>query len=166
MPRRVLAIAATLVLAAIVAGCGGAKHTPPAPTTAAATTTTTTSVAGTVSCKEIELDVGFISQLISNTVESITNSLHPKQLAHRTGVGRQSLLVAARLVERFHPPPSLALARTQLVHGLRRFAADFGRAQRSVQKNDIAKASQQLNDPAALAGVRRATAAIDRVCGH
>lgn len=162
MLRPVPAFVAALVLATILAGCGGAKH---APTTPKAPATTTSTLANTVACKEVELDVRFISQLISNTVESITNSLHPKELARRTGVGRQSLLVAARLVERFHPPPSLALARTQLVHGLQRYAADFGRAQRSVQNNDIAKASRQLSDPAALTQVRKATAAIDRACG-
>jgi hypothetical protein len=161
--RPLVAVAAALAAAAIAAGCGGANRTPTAPTSASSTTVTST--ADATACDEVELDVRFISQLISNTVEAITNSRHPKQLARRTGVGQQSLLVAVRLIDRFDAPPSLATPRAQLEHGLRRYAADFGRAQRSVAKNDIAEASRQLSDPVALAEVRRATAAIDRACG-
>jgi hypothetical protein len=157
--RGTLAAAATLAVASIAAGCGGAKHTPTATPPA-----TTTGLSTAAACSEAELDVRFISQLIGNTVEAMTNSLHPKQLARRTGVGRQSLLVAVRLMERFKAPPSLTHARTQLVDGLRRYAADFGRAQRSLEQNDVAKASRQLTDRAALAEVRAATAAIDRAC--
>jgi hypothetical protein len=153
MLRQALPLAASLAAAGLLAGCGGGTHSAP----------TTTHVSATA-CGEVELDVQFISQLISNQVEAMANSLHPKQLAKRTGTAQQSLLVAARLVKRFHAPPSLARARLQLVDGLERYAADFGRARRSVAKNKIAKASQQLADPVALAEIKEATKAIDRAC--
>jgi hypothetical protein len=157
MLRQALAVAAFLAVAALVAGCGGGTHKAAAPTTTAPRVST-------VACGEVELDVQFISQLISNQIEAMANSLHPKQLAKRTGVAQQSLLVAARLVKRFHAPPSLVRARAQLVDGLQLYAADFGRARRSVAKNDMATASQQLADPVALAEVKEATKAIDRAC--
>jgi hypothetical protein len=155
MLRQVLAIAAAAAVAALAAGCGGGTHQP---------ATTAKPLAGTVACQELELDVQFISQLISNNVEAITHSIHPKQLAHRTGVAHQSLLVAARLVERFRAPAALVHARAQLIDGLQRYAADFGRAQHSVAKNDLATASEQLVDPQALEEVKAATKEIDRHC--
>jgi hypothetical protein len=155
MLRQALPIAAALAVATLVAGCGGSSHKP----------ATTTQPVSSVACGEAVLDVRFISQLISNNVEAMANSLHPKQLARRTGTAQQSLLVAARLVKRFHAPPSLAHARAQLIDGLQRYAADFGDARRSVAKNDMATASQQLADPVALAEVKKATKAIDRICG-
>jgi hypothetical protein len=48
---------------------------------------------------------------------------------------------------------------------LRDFAADFGRAQRAVQRDDLRAASQALVDRPALAKVTEATRAIDRACG-
>ena len=54
----------------------------------------------------------------------------------------------------------------QLVFGLRQFAADFGRAQRSAARNDLATAATQLVDRPALANVTAATQAIDRACGR
>jgi hypothetical protein len=51
------------------------------------------------------------------------------------------------------------------VRGLRRFAADFGRAGASVARGDLATAAQQLVDRQALTLVKDATAKIDRACG-
>jgi hypothetical protein len=157
MLRQALPAAACLAVAALIAGCGDGMHP------AAAPTTTTPPVAA-AACGEVVLDVQFISQLISNNVEAMANSIHPKQLAERTGTAQQSLLVAARLVERFQAPPSLAHARAQLIHGLQLYAADFGRARRAVLKKDMANASQQLTDPVALGEVKEATKAIDHAC--
>jgi hypothetical protein len=154
MLRRALPIAAALAVSVLVAGCGGGKHDPAA----------TTRPVSAVACGEVVLDVRFISQLISNNVESMAHSLHPKQLARRTGTAQQGLLVAVRLVKRFHAPPQLARPRAQLVDGLRRYAADYGRARRAVLKDDMATASQELADPTALAEVKKATKTIDRIC--
>ena len=62
-------------------------------------------------------------------------------------------------------PKPLVAAKRQLVAGLRLFAADFGRAQISVEHDDIATAAQQLVDRPALAKVTTATQTIDRACG-
>ena len=148
-------VAAVLVASFLLAGCGGSGHDP----------ATTTHPVSAVACGEVVLDVRFISQLISNNVEAMANSLHPKELARRTGTAQQSLLVAVRLVKRFHAPPSLARARAQLIDGLQRYAYDFGQARQSVLKNDMATASQQLADQSALAEVRKGTKTINRICG-
>jgi hypothetical protein len=166
--RPALVIGATVAVAVLAAGCGGSGHGAPTTTdvpTTPATTTRPLSPAKAAACNDLVLDVQFISQLISNSVEAMATSVHPKQLAQRTGTGQQSLLVAVRLLERAGPDPSLALARAHLIDGLRRYAADFGRARSAVQANDMAKASAQLNDHHALSEVRAATKAIDKACG-
>src|SRR5215469_12710948 len=158
MLRPGLLLAVTLAVAAFAAGCGGGSH---ASTTASTTTGPRVSAAA---CGELRLDVQFISQLIENSVEAMATSVHPKQLAHRTAAGQQSLLVAVRLVERFKAPPALARPRMQLADGLRRYAADFGRARHAVAKTDMATASAQLNDLKALGEVKSATKTINRTC--
>lgn len=168
--RQTLALAAVVATAALVAGCGGSGHGTTAPTTTTPTTTTQGTLtavaqADPATCNELELDVQFISQLIENSVQAMATSIHPKQLAQRTSQGQQSLLVAVRLLERAGPGTSLALARAHLIDGLRRYAADFGRARHAVLENDMARASAELNDRHALSEVRAATKAINKACG-
>ena len=81
MLRQAFPAAACLALAALVAGCGGGMHPAAAPTTTAPRVSA-------AACGEVVLDVQFISQLISNNVEAMANSLHPKQLAE--GPARRS----------------------------------------------------------------------------
>jgi hypothetical protein len=164
--RRALSIGAIVSAAALAAGCGGGGHGTTAPTTTAPDTTVGTAPrADPATCSELGVDVQFISQLIENSVEAMATSIHPKQLAHRTAQGQQSLLVAVRLLERSGPDPTLALARAHLIDGLRRYAADFGRARHAVSKNDMVTASAQLNDRHALSEVRAAAKAINKACG-
>jgi len=105
-----------------------------------------------------------VSQLVSGSVELMTQSLHPQELAKRTGDTQRNLLYAAANLELMRVPDPLARSRRRLVLGLRRFAGDFGRARKSVERRDLAKAAQQLVDPAALAEVSAAAKTIDRAC--
>jgi hypothetical protein len=81
-----------LVLVLVLAGCGG-KHTtaaPPPPATTARTTTapaapTLTSAEDRVSCAVLVTKLRAVSQLVSGSVELMTQSLHPKELARLTG---------------------------------------------------------------------------------
>jgi hypothetical protein len=155
---------AVTALAAVLAGCGG-KTSAPTATTTASPAPTLTSASDLAACNALETSIRVVSQIVSNSVEAMTQSLHPKQLAKRTGVTQKNLLYAANLVSRIVPPRSLVQARRQLIAGLRQFAADFGRAQKSVARNDIAKASRQLVDRPALAKLTAATKKIDRACG-
>jgi hypothetical protein len=160
-----------LVLVLVLAGCGG-KHTtaaPPPPATTARTTTappapTLTSAEDRVSCAVLVTKLRAVSQLVSGSVELMTQSLHPRELARRTGDTERNLLYAAAALELMRVPDPLAQSRRRLVLGLRRFAGDFGRAKKSVQRGDIATAAQQLVDRPALAEVSAAAKKIDRAC--
>jgi hypothetical protein len=163
MRRGVVHALAVAALAAAVAGCGGGKSSSHAATTA--TAHTLTSPADVAACNELEANIRGISQLVSSSVEAMTQSLHPKELARRTGNTQKNLLYAAVVLTQIQAPSSLAQAKLRLIAGLRRFAGDFGRARASVARNDIATAAGQLVDRPALAGVSSATRAIDRACG-
>jgi Na+-transporting NADH:ubiquinone oxidoreductase subunit NqrC len=164
MGRQAVHLLAVTALAVALAGCGG-KSSSPAPTTTAATAPTITSASDLAACNALETSIRVVSQIVSNSVEAMTQSLHPKQLAKRTGDTQKNLLYAANLVSRIVPPRSLVQAQRELIVGLRLFAADFGRAQKSVARNDMAKASRQLVDRRALAKLKAATNKIDRACG-
>ena len=173
MRRRALQLLAATALVVALAGCGhhaaapvAPPPPPPAPQPPAAPPPPTlTSAADLAACNELETNIRIVSQLISNSVETMTQSLHPKELAKRTGETQRNLLYASSVLSQIDPPRSLVHARRQLVTGLREFAADFGRAKRSVARNDIATAARQLVDRPALAKVTGATGAIDRACG-
>jgi len=163
------AVLALLVLT--LAGCGG-KHTPaaspppppPPPTTTAPPAPTITSAEDLASCALLETRLRAVSQLVSGSVELMTQSLHPPELAKRTGDTQRNLLYAASVLELMRVPDPLAASRRRLVLGLRRFADDFGRAKRSVERGDMATAAQQLVDQPALAEVSAAAKKIDRTC--
>src|SRR5258708_28977568 len=94
---------ALLAFVLAVAGCGGAKSAAP-PTTATSGATTTapapkpfTSVLDIAACNELETKIQIVSQLISSSVEVMTQSVHPKQLAKRAGDTRDNLLYAAHV---------------------------------------------------------------------
>ena len=169
MPRRGLQLLAAAALATALAGCGhkaAAPSAPPPPAPPPAPPPPTlTSASDLAACNELQTNIRIISALISNSVETMTQSLHPKQLAKRTGDTRKNLLYAAAVLTQINAPASLLGARNHLVHGLRAFAADFGRAQRSVARGDMAAASRQLVDRPALAEVTEATSLIDKACG-
>jgi hypothetical protein len=172
-------VAVAVALAVALAGCGGKTVTRTVTTTVTASTTpavptsttptpaapTLTSAADRAACNELETNIRIVSQLISGSVEALTHSIHPKQLARRTGDTQKNLVFAANVLASIGAPPSLVPARGRLVLGLRQFAADFGRAQKSVARNDLPTAAKQLVDRRALANVSAATQAIDKACG-
>ncbi|MGZ4257906.1 MAG: hypothetical protein ACXVRE_09100, partial [Gaiellaceae bacterium] len=170
MRRRALQLLAAGALVAALAGCGhhaAAPVAPPPPPPAAPPpppAPTLTSSADLAACAELQTNIRIISSLISSSVETMTQSLHPKQLAKRTGDTRRNLLYSAAVLSKIDAPASLLGARNHLVHGLRAFAVDFGRAQRSVARGDMAAASQELVDRAALGEVTEATTVIDKAC--
>jgi hypothetical protein len=169
MRRSTAQVLLLLALVAVLAGCGGGKTAaPPAPTTAPAKTTTApppfTSVLDLAACDELETKIGIVSQLVSSSVEVMTQSVHPKQLAKRAGATRDNILYAAHVLDQIVVPKSLVRSQHELTAGLRQFAADFGRAQTSVLHNNLPRASRQLVDRPALAKVTAATKAIDRAC--
>jgi hypothetical protein len=145
----------------LLAGCGG-KTTA---TRAATSTPRLTSPADVAACNQLETSIRIVSQLISSSVQAMTQSLHPKELARRTGITQRNLLYAATALSRLQTPAALAGPQSHLIDGLRLFAADFGRASRSVGRNDLETAARQLVDRRALAEVSAATAKIDRACG-
>jgi hypothetical protein len=159
---RRLAVYAFSVFA--LAGCGGKTSAPPT-TTIVSAAPTLTSPANIAACNRLEANIRNVSLLVSSSIEVMTQSLHPKQLAKRTGDAQKNLLLSASVLSLIEVPKSLVPARKQLVAGLQRFAADFGRAKKSVRRNDIATAARQLVDRPALTQVKAATQTIDRACG-
>jgi hypothetical protein len=152
---RVRPLAVALACSALLAGCGGESSAPPAATAGAS---------GRAGCAELESKVRAVSRLMTASADLVTESLHPEALARRTGETERNLRYAAGVVAAVPTAPSLEPAHRQFVAGLRRFAADFGRARRSVQQGDIAGAAEELSDAAALAQLKRATTRIDRIC--
>jgi hypothetical protein len=150
-------LACCLLLLVVVAGCRD-KHT-------AAPTTTAAAPVDVASCNQLEGYIRLVSQVISGSVEAMTQSTHPKELALRTAATQRNLTSAANVIELLGLPPSLNAARRRLVRGLRLFSADFGRAGASVRRDDLATAARQLVDRRALALVSGATAKIDHACG-
>ena len=163
----VVRVICAIVLVAALTSCAGKTTTQEAATSDAQTVpaSTLTSDADRATCRRLESTIRYVSQLVSSSVDSMTQSIHPKELAKRTGDARTNLLYAASLLSLLAAPEPLVPAKHQLVEGLSRFATDFGRAERSVEHDDIAKAAGQLADPHALAIVRVAARRIDRACG-
>lgn len=159
MRRGAVHVLAVGAAAAALGGCGGKSS---APTTSS--TAPPLSASDAAACNQLETNIRAVSQVVSSSVEAMTQSLHPKQLARRTGYAERNLLYSAKVLSQISVPSSLAEPQRQLVAGLRRFAGDFGRAQKSVARNDIPTAARQLVDRPALAEVRAATTKIDRVC--
>jgi hypothetical protein len=156
--RRKLAYALIAALTALaLTGCGGK--------TKAAPTTTRAAPVDAAACTQLEGYVRLVSQIVSSSVEAMTQSTRPKELAPRTRATQRNLAAAADVLERAQLPVPLVQPTRQLVRGLRLFATDFGRASASVARGDLATAAQQLVDRPALTLVKDATAKIDRACG-
>ena len=145
-----------LVLVLALAGCGSKHKAAPA---------TTAAPVDVAACNQLEGYIRLVSQVISSSVEAMTQSTHPKDLAQRTGTTQRNLATAAGVLARLQLPAPLDPPRRQLVRGLHLFSADFGRAKVSVARDDLATAARQLVDRPALALVTRATTKIDRSCG-
>jgi hypothetical protein len=155
-------VQAVVVLA--LAGCGGKETATPPPATTTAPSTLT-SASDRAMCAELETKIRLVSQVVSGSVELMTQSLHPRELARRTGEAHRNILYAAGALELMRVPSAVATARRNVVLGLKRFAADFGKAKASVAHGDIPTAARQLDDRGALDQVASAAKRIDRTCG-
>ena len=124
-----------------------------------------TSASDVAACAQLEQAIQAVSQLVGHTTEGITQAAHPKELAEQVGTAQQSLLDSAKLIELVHAPKPLAGSQRQFVRGLRMFAADFARGKASAAKGDMATATQQLTDEAALRKIQTSAKRIDDQCG-
>lgn len=164
-------LACILAAVGLLAGCGGntnppSASTPPAtPAETAAPTPAFTSATDLAACGQLEQAVQAVSQLIGHTTEGITQALNPKELAEKLGTARRSLLDSANLIMLVRPPGPLVGSQRQFVKGLRMFAADFKRGTASAAKGDMAKATEQLTDEAALRKIQVSAKKIDDMCG-
>src|SRR5262245_6454321 len=176
MRTRAGQVLAAAALVAALAGCGGHSSDATPATTAPTATSRAPSPRSTdppspklssataAACSELETNIRIVSQVVSTSVEVMTQSTRPEQLAARAGNASRNLVYSAHVLSQIAVPDNLALPRNQLVLGLRVFGADFGRAQKAVARDDLATAAQELADRPALAKVRTATASIDRAC--
>jgi hypothetical protein len=170
---RLFRLGCVLATAAVLTGCGGKADSPPSGTvTATATPTKTTSpgpkltsASDLAACAQLEQAVHAVSALVGHTTEGITQARHPRQLAKRMSTAQHSLLDSAKLVGLVHVPEALAGPQLQFEQGLRRFAADFGRAQGSAAQGDITQAARQTVDAHALRDLQKSAKRIDDLCG-
>ena len=100
-------------------------------------------------CAELETKIRLVSQVVSGSVELMTQSLHPKELARRTGEAQQNVLYAAGALELMRVPASLTTARRnarrrapQLRRRLRP-CESVGRARRHRSRRAAAPRSRQ-----------------------
>lgn len=140
---------------------GTVTQQPPPATTAP----TLTSASDRQACVVLQTKIRDVAALVSGSVELMTQSLHPQELARRTGDAQRNLLLAAGSLDLMRVPAPLATARRRLVIGLQSFAGDFGRAKAAVARNDMATAARQLSDPRSLANVSAATKRVNQLCG-
>jgi hypothetical protein len=171
---RLFRLGCVLATVGLLTGCGSkAASPPPATATAAAPTTTPTpaatpaltSASDLAACAQLEQTIQAVSVLVGHTTEAITQALDAQQLAKLTGTAQQSLLDSAKVIEIVEPPKPLVGSQRQFVKGLRMFAADFGRGKASAAKGDMAKATKQLTDEAALRKIQTSAKRIDDTCG-
>src|SRR3954464_7983584 len=127
MPRAADLLFAAAATAAALAGCGGGTTTvtvtaaapattsaPPATvagTTSTAPSTTTPTGANLEACVELETNIRIVSQLIAVSAQEVTHSIHPEQLAKRTGDTRRNLLLAASVLDAIDTPTTLVRAK-------------------------------------------------------
>jgi anion-transporting ArsA/GET3 family ATPase len=165
MRRPATVICCALATAVLVAGCGGKKQAASSTTTSTATTKSVPVTAAEVAaCKELGRNLQIVTTMTSNSVQLLTNSLHPKELAQNVQVTQQSLLYGAKVIGLLSLPSNLSHPRDQFVAGIRLYAADFGRAQKAVQRKDLAAAAKEMQDPVALGRVANATAKLTKIC--
>ena len=151
-------LACFVLLAVLLAGCGGKQKAAP---------TTTATPVDVASCNQLEGYIRLVSQVVSGSVEAMTQSTHPKELARRTAATQRNLTTAA---ERARAAGSFLRASTR--RGASSCEAcgssaptSAERASRS-RRDDLATAARQLVDRRALTLVSDATAKIDRACAY
>jgi hypothetical protein len=154
----------------LLCACGSKAASPPATAVTAAAPTSSpapapASASDVAACAQLEQVIQAVSQLVGHTTEGITQATHPKELAEQVGTARQSLLDSAKLIELVDVPEPLAGSQRQFVQGLRMFAADFARGKVSAAKGDMASATEQLTDEAALRKIQTSAKRIDDRCG-
>ena len=176
---RLFRLGCVLVATGLLAGCGSKAASPPSATATAAAPTATpaqakktsspepvlTSASDIAACAQLEQAIQAVSQLVGHTTEGITQALNPQQLAKQVGTARHSLVDSAKLIELVRAPKPLVGSQRQFVQGLRMFAADFARGKASAAKGDMAKATAQLTDEAALRKIQVSAKRIDDRCG-
>jgi hypothetical protein len=164
---RLFVLGCVLATAGLFAGCGSQAAAPRAATAtpAASSAPVLTSPAELAACGQLEDTVRAVSLVVGHTTEEITQALHPKELAEKIATARQSLLDSAKVIEIVQAPKPLVSSQRDIAKGLRMFAADFARARRTTAKGDMAKATEQLTDEAALRTIQVAAQRIDDLCG-
>jgi hypothetical protein len=166
---RLICLCCALAAAGLLTGCGSKAPEPRSATSTAAATASPeaalTSPSDVAACGQLEETIRAVSLVVGHTTEDITQALHPKELAAKLGTARHSLLDSAKVVEIVRAPKPLAGSQREFAQGLRMFAADFARGQRSAAMGDMQKATAQLTDEAALRKIQVAAKHIDDLCG-
>jgi hypothetical protein len=172
---RLFRLGCVLAAAGLLGSCGSKPASPPSAAAPTATPTPTrtlspgpaplTSAADLTACAQLEQVVRAVSALVGHTTEDITKARRTKQLANRMRTAQDSLLDSAKVVDLVDTTKPLAGSQRGLAAGLRMFAADFGRAQASAEKGDVAKAAKQTVDEVALRRIQVSVKRIDDLCG-
>jgi hypothetical protein len=163
--------------ALVLAGCGGgadkpaARSTPAPEATVAATATAEPSatpipltVADRQLCAMLYERLRRVSLALTSSSALIAQSENKQDLASRIGVEQQQLERSARLMDGATVPAPLSAVNARLVHALRRFSRDFGRAKAPAARGDFAAAVAAMTDKPAVNRILATATTIQRAC--
>lgn len=157
--RAAVLVAAAVLLAIAVAGCGKDGSTGKASVSHPAA-----KPAKPATCAQLYARLQQVTQVIGASSELIANSLNPQQLSQRIAAEEKALSQSAEFMSAVQAPAALVPADRQLVAALRAFSADFARAERPAARGDFQTAVAAMGDKTVVQKIVEASEAIENAC--
>jgi transglutaminase/protease-like cytokinesis protein 3 len=163
-----------LLLALVLAACGGSSKPPatPAPTKAAATPTSTATSAKVpigsqdqAACAALYARLQRVTVALSSASELIASSVDPKDLSAKIKTEQTQFERSAQLMDSAVVPKPLASANRKLVAALERYAHGFEKAEAPAQRGDFQAAVQAMTDQEVVNTIVASAKTIEDTCG-
>jgi hypothetical protein len=161
------AVALTIAVAVLAAGCGssGGSATPSTTSAPAATTTPVAiSVADRRACVVLLAQLRRVTLAITSSSELVARSVNKTQLVRRIGIEQQQLVRSAVLIVGSSAPAALAGARNDLVQALVAYSRDFARAHAAAAKGDYRGTAAATSDAPVARRIVRDSKRISSAC--
>ncbi|SRR6266511_102660 len=150
-----------LLVASVLAGCGGGGRS-------AAPRTTTTAIAvapaDRPACALLFARLKRVTLAIKTSSELIAHSLNKRQLSRRIAIEQVQLERSATLMSGGPIPVPLVAADRRLVTALRAFSRDFARARKPAARGDFQAVAAAMTDPPVEQQILRASKTIEDAC--
>jgi hypothetical protein len=149
-----------LLVASVLAGCGGGGRS------AAPGTTTAIAVAPAdrPACALLFARLKRVTLAIKTSSELIAHSLNKRQLSRRIAIEQVQLERSATLMSGGPIPAPLVSADRRLVTALRVFSRDFARARKPAARGDFQAVAAAMTDPPVEQQILRASKTIEDAC--